>query len=308
MATPTNITTAANANVIKAEDIVSARKIDFVTRFERNWEALRVALSVANPIKKTLGADIYTKKVTGTLASGAVDEGAVIPRSKYTVAETKIDTMDVEKFSKEVTIEAIKEHGYDNAVQLTDDEFLYDLQDNVTSKFYTFANNGTLHPVGKFETFQMAMSMAKGAVIEKFKSIHRNITDVVAFVNALDVYEYLGTAQITVQNAFGFQYLTDFMGYKTVVLLSGNEVKRGRVIATPSANINIYYVDPSESDFAKAGLVYTVSGETNMIGVAIKGDYDRATSVTYAIMGMRMFAEYIDGIAVIDVGETYTES
>ena len=306
--TSTNITTAAHANIIKAEDIVSARKIDFVTRFDRNWEALREILAVSNPIRKAPGTDIYTKTVTGTLQDGAVAEGAVIPRSKYSVNGTKIATMDVLKYSKEVTIEAIKEHGYDNAVQKTDEEFLYDLQDKVTSDFYTFANNGTLHPVGKFDTFQMAMAMAKGAVIEKFKAMHRNISDVVAFVNALDVYEYLGTTPITVQSAFGFNYLTDFMGYKTVVLLSGNEVKRGRVIATPSANINVYYVDPSESDFAKAGLEYTTSGETNLIGIAIKGDYNRATSVSYAIMGMNMFAEYIDGIAVIDVGVTYTDA
>ena len=297
---------SANANAIKTADIVAARKIDFVTRFDHNWEALQTALGVSNPVRKAPGVDVYTKTCTGTLADATqIAEGDIIPRSKFTVTETKIGNMDVLKYSKEVTIEAIKDHGYENAVQVTDEEFLYQLQDVATSAFYAFANNGSLHPAGTFSTFQMAMAMAKGAVIEKFKTLHRNITDVVAFVNALDVYEYLGTAPITVQNAFGFNYVSDFMGYKTVVLLSGNEVNRGRVIATPSANINVYYVDPADSDFAKAGLEYTVSGDSNLIGYAIKGDYDRATSVSYAIMGIKMFAEYQDGIAVIDVGQTY---
>ena len=85
-------------------------------------------------------------------------------------------------------------------------------------------------------------------------------------MNILDVYEYLGAAEITIQNQFGFQYMKDFMGFNTIFLLSDSEIPRGQVIATPVENIVLYYVDPNESDFARAGLVYTVSGETNLIG------------------------------------------
>ena len=38
------------------------------------------------------------------------------------------------------------------------------------------------------------------------------------------------------------------------------------MIALPVENIDLYYVDPSDSDFAKLGLNYTVKGETNLIG------------------------------------------
>lgn len=47
---------AAKANLIMTNDIqVKAREIDFVTRFERNWEHLREILGIMRPIKKTPG-------------------------------------------------------------------------------------------------------------------------------------------------------------------------------------------------------------------------------------------------------------
>ena len=142
--------------------------------------------------------------------------------------------------------------------------------------------------------------MAKGRVINKFKQMHKNVTGVVGFVNTLDVYEYLGEANITVQNQFGFQYIKDFLGFNTIFLLSDEEIARGKVIATPVENIVMYYVDPSESDFAKAGLIYTTGvGETNLIGFHTQGDYKHAVSEAFAIMGFVLFAEYIDAIAVV---------
>ena len=71
-------------------------------------------------------------------------------------------------------------------------------------------------------------------------------------------------------------------------------------------NIFLYYVDPSTSDFARAGLVYTTDGETNLIGFHVEGNYHTAVSESFAIMGMTLFAEYLDGIAVIDVDTTPT--
>ena len=194
-------------------------------------------------------------------------------------------------------LEAIKKYGYDVAVQKTDDEFLYQLTANVTDRFYKYLNTGTLK--GTPKTFQMALAMAKGSVEDKFKNMHRTVTGVVGFANILDVYEYLGAANITVQNQFGFQYIKDFMGYNTIFLLSSGEIARGKVIATPVDNIVLYYVDPADSDFSKAGLVYTTAGEaSNLIGFHTQGNYHTAVSESFAVMGMTLFAEYLDGISV----------
>lgn len=294
---------AAKANLIMSNDIqVTAREIDFVTRFERNWQHLRDILGIMRPIKKQPGAVLKSKYAEGTLQSGKVAEGEEIPYSKFVVKEKNYAEMTIEKYAKAVSIEAIKDHGYENAVQMTDDEFLFQLQTDVTGRFYDYLKTGTL--TSTETTFQMALAMAKGRVENKFKQMHRNVTGVVGFVNILDVYEYLGAAEITIQNQFGFQYMKDFMGFNTIFLLSDSEIPRGQVIATPVENIVLYYVDPNESDFARAGLVYTVSGETNLIGFHTQGNYHTAVSEAFAVMGLTLFAEYIDAIAVITIDET----
>lgn len=296
---------AAKANLIMSNDIqVTAREIDFVTRFERNWQHLRDILGIMRPIKKQPGAVLKSKYAEGTLQSGKVAEGEEIPYSKFVVKEKNYAEMTIEKYAKAVSIEAIKDHGYENAVQMTDDEFLFQLQTNVTSRFYDYLKTGTL--TSTETTFQMALAMAKGRAENKFKQMHRNVTGVVGFVNILDVYEYLGAAEISIQNQFGFQYMKDFMGFNTIFLLSDSEIPRGQVIATPVENIVLYYVDPNESDFARAGLVYTVSGETNLIGFHTQGNYHTAVSEAFAVMGLTLFAEYIDAIAVITIDETPT--
>lgn len=294
---------AAKDNLIMSADIqVTAREVDFVTRFERNWEHLREILGIMRPIRKQPGAVLKSKYAEGTLESGQVGEGEEIPYSKFQVKEKPYAEMTIEKYAKAVSIEAIKDHGYENAVQMTDDEFLFQLQTDVTVRFYTYLNTGTL--TGSEDTFQMALAMAKGKVLNKFKTMHRNVTNVVGFVNVLDVYKYLGAAEITVQNAFGFNYIQNFMGYGTIFLLGDDEIKQGTVIATPVENIVMYYVDPGDSDFSRAGLVYTTgAGETNLIGFHTQGNYNTAVSEAFAIMGLTLFAEYIDGIAVITVGE-----
>ena len=291
----------AKANLIKTVDVqVTARELDFVTRFEANWEHLRDILGIMRPIKKQPGAQLKSKYAEGTLQSGAVGEGEDIPYSKFTVKETIYDEMTIEKFAKAVSIEAIKDHGYENAVAMTDDEFLFQLQTNVTDRFYTYLNTGTLKVDGA-ATFQMALALAKGSVLNKFKSMHRAATNVVGFVNIMDVYKYLGAAEITIQNEFGFNYVKNFMGYSVLFLLGDNEVEQGRVIATPVENIVMYYVDPGDSDFVKAGLAYTTGvGETNLIGFHTQGNYNTAVSEAFAIMGLTLFAEYIDAIAVAD--------
>ena len=60
---------------------------------------------------------------------------------------------------------------------MTDDEFLFQLQTDVTSRFYDYLKTGTL--TSTETTFQMALAMAKGRVENKFKQMHRNVTGVV---------------------------------------------------------------------------------------------------------------------------------
>ena len=295
----------AKENLTKTTDIkVNPREVDFVTRFSRNWEHLRDILGIMRPIKKAPGTVLKSKYATLALQDGNIGEGEEIPYSKAEIKTKDYATITIEKYAKGVSIEAIKDYGYDVAVQMTDDEFLFQLQSNVTNRFYKYLNGGEL--ASEETTWQKALAMAMGQVLNKFKLMHRTATRVVGFVNVLDLYDYLGGAQITVQSEFGFNYIKNFMGYDTVFLLSEDEIQRGRVIATPVENIVMYYVDPADSDFARAGLEFAVDGETPLLGFHTQGNYSTAVSEAFAIMGVTLFAEYIDGIAVIDVDATPT--
>ena len=147
----------------------------------------------------------------------------------------------------------------------------------------------------------MAVAMAIGKVVDKFKKMRKDATSIVIFVNTLDAYRYLGAAGLSVQTMFGLQYIKNFMGAETMVLSS--EIPEGTVIATPSENIVLYYVDPSDSEFGQLGLNYTTDGETNLIGFHANGNYSTAVGESYALMGMKLWAEYLDAIAVVSVGE-----
>lgn len=283
---------------------VQAREVDFVSRFATNWDALREILGIMRPIKKTSGTKLvsYTANATDGLATSPA-AGQQIPYTDITVTEAAYSDITIEKYAKAVTIEDVSKYGAQVAIEKTDDAFLTELQNNVLNRFYTFLNTGSL--TGAEASWQMALAMAKGKVLDKFNQLGKTATDVVAFVNVLDVYQYIGAANITVQNAFGLQYVKDFMGYSTVFLLSAPHVARGTVIATPVENIDLYYVDPADSDFAKLGLNYVTDGETNLIGFHANGNYGTAVGEVFALMGITLWAEYLNAIAVISVDDSF---
>ena len=278
---------------------VTEREIDFVSRFAMNWDALREILGIMNPIKKGPGTKLISYTASVALESGSVEPGEVIPYSKATITQAAMQDLTVEKYAKAVPIEDVVKYGAAIAVEKSDNAFLNALQNNVLGRFFTFTNTGAL--TNNQTTFQMALSMAKGLVVDKFKKMRRTATAIVGFCNVLDVYEYIGAANITVQNRFGFDYVKDFMGYSTLFLMSEPDIRRGRVIALPMENIDLYYIDPGDSEFAKLGLQYTVDGETPLIGFHAQGNYSTAVGESYALMGMALWAEYLDGIAVVDI-------
>lgn len=283
---------------------IRAREIDFVTSFGKNIQSLLDILGITRMVRKENGSVLKIRKVSGTLESGAVGEGEEIPMSQYTVQEEVFDTIRIEKFRKGVSLEAIAEKGYDAAVQQTDDEMKSDLQKKVANKFYDQLKKGSL--TGHESTWQMAVAMAIGKVKNKFDAMDRTPTGTAVWVNILDVYKYIGAANITTQTAFGMTYMQNFLGADVAFMSS--KIPENVVIATPLNNLVAYYVDPADSEFVKAGLSYTVDSETGFIGFHAQGTYERAISDMFAIMGVRLFAEYQDAIAYISVGSSDTQT
>jgi len=277
---------------------VSAREFDFVTRFGSSWQALAEVLGIMNPVKKEAGTKLVSYTASVDLEDGDVPEGAVIPYSKATVVEVAHADLTLKKYAKAVTVEDVNKYGAKIAVQKTDDAFLNELQTKVMDDFYGFieANDSTLD--GTEATWQMAVAMAIGKVRDKFKKMRKNVSNIVVFVNTLDAYKYLGSADISIQSLFGIDYVQNFMGAQTMILSS--EIEENEVIAIPADNIVLYYIDPS-SAFADLGLVYATDGDTNLIGFHAEGNYTTAVGESFALMGMKLWAEYVDGIAKITV-------
>ena len=278
---------------------VTAREMDFVTRFGDNWDALRNILGIMRPIRKTPGTSLVSYTAEIALESGAVEPGEVIPYSKATITQAAKADLTIEKYAKAVPIEDVNKYGAEIAVEKSDDAFLTKLQNVVLTKFYTFLKTGTLTKTAT--TWQDALAKAQGEVLNKFATMQKDVTAVVGFANILDAYDYLGTADINVQTQFGLTYIKDFLGYSTLFLLPATQIDRNMVIATPVENIDLYYIDPGDSEFARLGLNYTTQGETNLIGFHAQGNYSTAVGESYALMGMALWAEYLDGIAKITV-------
>lgn len=286
---------AALANTTTTNQITTnVKEIDFVSRFNRNWDALREILGIMNPVRKTPGTKLVASKATVVLQNGNVAEGDEVPLSQATVEPVVYEDLALKKYRKAVTAESVAKHGAAVAVQKTDDAFLVELQNEVLDNFYTFAQTGTL--TGSASTFQMAVAMAATMVKDKFKKMRLDYTNIVAFVNTIDVGRYLGGAQVAVQNRNGIEYIKDFLGVQTIIITS--EIPENTVLAIPADNIVLYYIDPSDGDFRELGLeYYTGDGETNLIGIHKEGNYGRVMGETHALMGMKLFAEYIDAIA-----------
>lgn len=279
---------------------VTAREIDFVTRFNDNWNALSQIMGIMRPIRKAPGTSLVSYTADVTLENGDVAPGHVIPYSKATITQAAKGDLTIQKYAKAVPIEDVNKYGSAIAVEKSDDAFLTKLQNVVLTKFYTFLNTGSLTKTAA--TWQDALAKAQGEVLNKFATMQKDVTAIVGFANILDAYDYLGAADITVQTNFGLTYIKDFLGYTTLFLLPETQVARGKVIATPVENIDLYYIDPSDSEYARLGLNYTTQGETNLIGFHAQGNYSTAVGESYALMGMALWAEYLDGIAIVTVG------
>lgn len=297
----TNVETITNPrdNLPNTYNNVTAREVDFVTRFNDNWDALRNIMGITRPIRKAPGTTLVSYSADVALENGNVEAGHVIPYSKATISQVAKADIEIGKYAKAVPIEDVNKYGAAIAIEKSDDAFLTRLQNVVLTKFYTFLKTGSLEETAT--TWQGALAKAQGAVLNKFATMQKEVTAVVGFANILDAYDYLGSADITVQTQFGLTYVQDFLGYSTLFLLPETQIARNTVIATPVENIDLYYIDPADSDFAKLGLQYTTQGETNLIGFHAQGNYSTAVGESYALMGMALWAEYLDGIAKVTI-------
>lgn len=287
---------AVDPKMQKASDFARVTAIDFVAKFEKNIKQLMTLLGLTRKYEKQPGTVVKTLKVTGTLESGDVAEGEVIPLSKYKTEEGDMFEMKLNKWRKQTTLEAINDKGYQQAVQSTDNKMIKDVQSSIRTKFYDFIGDDTAATKGTGKGLQGALARAWFFMQSLWED--NDTAGFLYFVNTEDIADYLADKDITTQTAFGMTYIQGFLGTYDVVAYTN--VPKGHVIATAKENIILYFVNPKNDELVKAGFEFVVD-ETGLIGIHHKIDYDNLSTVSTVISGVMLFAEIPTGIANVTI-------
>ncbi|SJZ37995.1 hypothetical protein SAMN02745973_00374 [Garciella nitratireducens DSM 15102] len=283
----------AELNLQKTGDFAQVQSIDFVERFNGSITKLIEALGVTRKIPLQNGMTVKTYKATTTLQSGQVAEGDLIPLSKVITEPDQTYEVTFDKYRKAVSAEAIQRHGFDQAVSDTDARLLKEIQKGIRSKFFNFLANGT--GTGTATDLQGALAQAWGKVQTLFEDDGVNT---IAFVNPLDVADYLGKANVTTQTVFGMAFISGFTG---VTIITNTNVPVGTVYATAPENIVLAYVELTGGELGRA-FSFTLD-ESGYIGVTHSQEINNLTYETVAINGILLFAERLDGVIKITISD-----
>lgn len=278
---------AAETNTIFVDDLARVRTLDFNYQFTGSLKKFYEALGVTRKIAAQDGTVLKALKVTGALQSGVVAEGDLIPLSHYETEEVPVGDLVLKKWRKGTTAEAIQKRGYDQAVGETTDKMVKDIQAGIRTDFFTFLATGTGTAEGTGLQAALANGWGKLQVLWEDDAV-----ETVYFVNPLDVADYLGTAQVTMQTAFGMNYVENFLGLGTVFMNS--KVPAGTYYATAKENIVLYYINVGTSELGRA--FNLTADETGYIGISEYPDKDTARVMDLVMSGVTFFPERLDGI------------
>lgn len=294
-----NQTTDPENNVITTQQMAKVREVDFVLRFTHGSLAKLIeALGVTRKIPMIDGTTLYYYTTTGTLQNGAVPEGEVIPLSQYQRNKIPVGEITLKKWRKASTAESILKSGYNEAVVETDNKLLSDVQNGIRADFFDYLT-GIDATVVSAATLQAVLAKTWGNLQVLFEN---DSAEIVHFMHPLTISDYLASASITMQTAFGFNYIEDFLGMGTVILNS--RVPVGQVWSTAKENLIMYYV-PVTSE--AMGAFSMSADETGYI--AIKSGYtneQRAQVESLVMSGIQFLVEYAGGVVLGQIDDTPT--
>lgn len=279
---------AAEANLTKTADLEPAISIDHTSRISRSLTKFREVLGITEMQPMAAGTQIKIYKSEKKNTPAQVGEGETIPLTKIERKLAQTIDLTLAKHRKSTSAESIQKVGYDNAVNKTDEKLISEIQKGIKADFFTLINSGTAEAEGV--NLQTACANAWAKLQELFEDEDVNA---VYFVNSVDVADYLGKANITMQTAFGLSYIENFLGLGTVIV--SPKVTAGTVPATAKENLNGAYI-PTDGDVGTAfGMT---SDETGLIMMKHSVKDDNATLETIAMDGVKFYPERLDGIVV----------
>ena len=277
---------AAPTNTTVAADLEPAISVDFTSRISQNIDELRRVLGISELVPMSAGTDIKIYKLTKKNTPSQVGEGETIPLTEFERKLVKTLTLTLKKYRKNTTAEAIQKVGRSLAVNQTDEKLVNEIQKEIKGAFYTALTTGTGTATGTDLQKTLANLWAK---LQTYYE-DMDVTPIY-FVNPQDVADYLGNAQISMQTAFGFTYIENFLGLGTAIVTP--QVAAKTVWATAQENLNGAYAPVSGDVGQTFGLTADATG---LIGMTHQMKTDNASVDTLALSGVIFYPEFADGV------------
>lgn len=285
----------AEENMTTKADLEPAISIDCVSRITGNISELQQVLGITEMESMAAGTFIKIYKMEQVNTPEQVGEGEKIGLTKVTRTLARTIELILKKYRRNTSAESIQKVGRDIAINQTDEKLLSGIQKEIKRDFYAMLEAGTGKASGT--TLQATLANAWGAIKKFYED--EDATPIY-FVSSEDLAEYLGTAQISLQQAFGLSYIKDFLGLGTVVV--SPTLTKGKVIATAKENLHGAYAPANTGDVARTfGLTSDATGLVGMTHAAIT---ENATVDTLVMSGVVFYPELLDGVIVGTISAT----
>lgn len=276
--------------IVKAK----AQDINFVNKFETDLHNLLAILEKADVEVMAPGTAIKMYPSSGSLSTQTVAEKALIPDSNIAMGDATLVELTFMKYRNLVGIESIAKKGYEVAVGGSNHALLKLVQKKIRKSIIDgLAVSGIA--TDEADTFQKKVAKCAEYITTKFED---EAFTPIFFANPTDVYDYLGSHNITLEQNFGLSYLSNFMGIGNVIVDSN--VPSGTVYGTATENIGVYGADVSQID----GMEMT-SDESGLVAVHNGAKYENGAIETVVYCGIKVVPSIADRI--IAVSQTDSE-
>lgn len=258
--------------------IAAASSVDMVNSFAQDFSKLREMLAHSQFSVLPNGTNLTVAAKTATLQDGTAAENAEIPASTI-VGDASIVTLTYKKYRALIGFERIATEGEGavvNADNLLRGQLQGDVKQAIADGLATTGNTAVATASG--DSVQKRCAKLWAALSAGRESY---ATTPVFFANPSAVADYLGAANITVQTAFGVQYLVNFLGLGTLILSA--KIPATTIYATAEENLVVAAADISSIN--GAGFATDQSG---VIAVKHAPKDENAAMQVVAIAGIKV--------------------
>ncbi len=280
------------AGTTTTADMAPAISVDFTSRISKNIVELQKLLGITDLIPMSAGTDIKIYKWDVGEPADQVEEGKTIGLTKVTRKLANTISLALDKYRRNTTAETIQKVGRDIAINQSDEKLVGKVQKETKKSLYAALKKGSGTVTGA--TLQAVLANLWAKLQEYYED--EDVTPVY-FINQQDVADYLGTAQITMQTAFGFTYIENFLGLGTAII--SPQVTAKNPIATAKENMRGAYV-PMSGDVAQTFAL--MADSTGLVGMTHSINSRDASVDTLLMSCVKFFPEFEDGVFIGTIG------